>query len=230
MSNRDRILSRRYRRLRIEPLELRRVMSGIVRGDFNRDGQVTGADVPAMLAALANLRDYQTAQSLSAADLIQLADLNGDGRVDNRDTQGLFASLANQAASQLQPTIVRGDFNRDGQVTGADVSAMMGALANLSGYQTAQGLSAADLIQLADLNGDGRVDNRDIQGLFAVLANQAASNLQPTWFDTHVQTAAIRTLADSEYQDGVLSRNDMISGSLMWSSKRVRSLRRKCPI
>ena len=80
----------------------------------------------------------------------------------------------------------------------------------MSGYQTAQGLSAADLIQLADLNGDGRVDNRDIQGLFAVLANQAASHLQPTWFDTHVQTAAIRTLGDSDYQDGVLSRADML--------------------
>ena len=32
-----------------------------------------------------------------------------------------------------------------------------------------------------------------------------------TWFDTHIQTAAIRTVADTEYQDGVLSRNDMIS-------------------
>ncbi|HTQ37670.1 MAG TPA: SdrD B-like domain-containing protein [Pirellulales bacterium] len=31
-----------------------------------------------------------------------------------------------------------------------------------------------------------------------------------TWFDSHIQTAAIRTLADADYQDGVLGRNDMI--------------------
>ncbi len=137
MSDRDRVSSRCYRHLQIEPLEPRRVMSssGIMLGDFNRDGQVTVADIPAMLTALANLAGYQTAQSLSSAELIQLADVNADGRVDNRDTQGLIA----------------------------------------------------------------------------LLANQAAPNSPSTWFDTHVQTAAIRTLADTEYQDGVLSRNDMIS-------------------
>jgi hypothetical protein len=31
-----------------------------------------------------------------------------------------------------------------------------------------------------------------------------------TWFDSHVQTVAIRTLADTDYQDGSLSRTDMI--------------------
>jgi Calpain family cysteine protease len=31
-----------------------------------------------------------------------------------------------------------------------------------------------------------------------------------TWFDTHIQTAAIRTLADADFQDGVLSRTEMI--------------------
>jgi hypothetical protein len=57
MSDRDRVASRCYRRLRIEPPEPRRLLSsgGIVRGDFNRDGQVTAADIPAMMTALANL-------------------------------------------------------------------------------------------------------------------------------------------------------------------------------
>jgi Planctomycete extracellular len=93
MSDRDRVLPRRYRRLRIEPLEPRRVMSsgGIVRGDFNRDGQVTGADVSAMMAALTNLRDYQTAQSLSAAELIQLADRMRLHAVDRDTSDNLLA-------------------------------------------------------------------------------------------------------------------------------------------
>ena len=52
-----------------------------------------------------------------------------------------------------------GDFNRDGQVTVADIAAMMAALANLGGYQSANGLSDQQLLEIADVNGDGVIDN-----------------------------------------------------------------------
>jgi subtilisin-like proprotein convertase family protein len=74
----------------------------IVTGDYDRDGKLTDADVPAMLAALVDLSVYQSTNSLSAAALLAIGDFNGDGQITNVDIQGLLdaVSLADsQAAS-----------------------------------------------------------------------------------------------------------------------------------
>jgi hypothetical protein len=105
-------------------------------------------------------------------------------------------------------SILPGDVNQDGKVSVADVSALMTVLSDKTTFEVSRSLSDAQFTQLCDLNGDGRVDNLDIQGLISHIAN--ASSQPPTWFDSHVQTSGIRTLADTDYQDGVLSRADMM--------------------
>ena len=70
---------------------------------------------------------------------------------------------------------VLGDFNRDGLVTTADIAAQMAALANMSGYQSANGLSNQQFLEIADINGDGRIDNTDVQALINLVANNEAS-------------------------------------------------------
>ena len=64
-------------------------------GDFNRDGQVTAADVSAMMQALADLKTYQATYSLTNAQLLEIADVNGSGQVTNADLQALINLLAN---------------------------------------------------------------------------------------------------------------------------------------
>lgn len=58
-------------------------------GDFNRDGQLTLADLPAMLAALTDLDHYKSQHGFTDADLIALGDINHSGKVDNVDIQAL---------------------------------------------------------------------------------------------------------------------------------------------
>jgi polygalacturonase len=70
-------------------------------GDFNRDGQVTTADIPAMMAALADLADYQTANSLSDAQLDVIADVNDDFQINNLDLQALISQLAASGGGSL---------------------------------------------------------------------------------------------------------------------------------
>jgi uncharacterized protein YjbI with pentapeptide repeats len=71
----------------------------LVLGDLSRDGQLTSADIQAMLKALTDLSAYQTANGLSDAALVLLADLNDDQAVNNRDIQGLLNMLANTGGS-----------------------------------------------------------------------------------------------------------------------------------
>jgi hypothetical protein len=59
----------------------------IVRGDFNLDGVLTGADIPAMEGALADLPFYQSFHNLSDLDVESIADVNDDGQVNNFDIQ-----------------------------------------------------------------------------------------------------------------------------------------------
>ena len=67
-----------------------------VLGDFNRDGQVTAADIPAMLSALTDLNAYLSARSLSPAQLVVIGDFDNSGSVTNRDIQGLLDLVASQ--------------------------------------------------------------------------------------------------------------------------------------
>ena len=66
-----------------------------VLGDFNRDGQLSAADIQAMLGALADLNAYKSAKGLSAEALVLLGDLNGDHHVNNGDIQALLDGLKN---------------------------------------------------------------------------------------------------------------------------------------
>ncbi len=62
----------------------------VTRGDFNRDNQLTSADIPAMLSALTDLAAYQTSYNLPLAGLVAIGDLTGDGKVTNSDIQPLL--------------------------------------------------------------------------------------------------------------------------------------------
>ena len=69
-----------------------------------------------------------------------------------------------------------GDFNRNGHVDASDIVAMENALTNLPAYQTAMGLSSAQLLAMGDLNGDGVVNNADLQALLNLLKSGGGSS------------------------------------------------------
>ena len=75
-------------------------------GDLNLDGQRTAADVTAMLNAIQDLSSYQSAHSLSEADLLSIGDTNGDRVIDNADVQSLLDLFrnGNGAAAVPEPT------------------------------------------------------------------------------------------------------------------------------
>jgi hypothetical protein len=99
-------MSPKYRRAAFEALELRQLLTAGPLGDLNRDGAVTGADVPAMLGAMTNLSAYQSSNQFSPADLLATADINSDGLVDNSDLQALINAIhAAQSKPPFTPTI-----------------------------------------------------------------------------------------------------------------------------
>ena len=69
-------------------------VTATIRGDFNRDGQVTAADIPAMLSALTDLNSYTSTNSLSPTQLASIGDFDNSGTVTNRDIQGLLDLVA----------------------------------------------------------------------------------------------------------------------------------------
>jgi hypothetical protein len=71
----------------------------LLRGDFNRDGHQSAADIQVMMVALADLSRYQSYWDLTAVQLKMLGELDRDGKVTNDDLQGLIISLADDAAT-----------------------------------------------------------------------------------------------------------------------------------
>jgi hypothetical protein len=71
-------------------------VTATLRGDFNRDGQVTAADIPAMLTALTDLNSYASTNSLSPTQLAAIGDFDSSGAVTNRDIQGLLDLVSSQ--------------------------------------------------------------------------------------------------------------------------------------
>ena len=70
-------------------------------GDINRDGQVTVADIQALMVALSDLNAYKAANPDLANNpqlLLQVLDVNGDGKIDNTDLQALIDLVANNAS------------------------------------------------------------------------------------------------------------------------------------
>ena len=65
-------------------------------GDINRDGQVTVADISALMTALADVSKYRSDKNLTDPTLFKdVADVNQDGFVDNADIQALITLVAN---------------------------------------------------------------------------------------------------------------------------------------
>ena len=69
------------------------VVPNLVANDFNFDGVANGADIQAMLMALTDLRGFQSAHTLTDADLRFIGDVNGDQQVTNADLQALLTAL-----------------------------------------------------------------------------------------------------------------------------------------
>jgi len=72
-----------------------------VRGDLNRDGERSSADIAALMSALTDLARYQSQRQLSDSDLGAIADADHDGEVDSADVQGLICLLANDAVASV---------------------------------------------------------------------------------------------------------------------------------
>ena len=73
--------------------------SNFAAGDFNRDGHVNAADIPAMLAALTDLNSYKATNSLSDANLLSIGDIDSSGAVTNADVQALLDLLKSGGGS-----------------------------------------------------------------------------------------------------------------------------------
>jgi endoglucanase len=65
-------------------------------GDFNRDGHVDAADISSMIAALANVSAWESAESAQGLNSTQeniIADVNKDGKINNADLEKLISIL-----------------------------------------------------------------------------------------------------------------------------------------
>jgi len=65
----------------------------LVPGDFGRDGQLTIADISAMLVALTDLSGYQSSHALTDVQMEVIGDLDGSGAVTNADVNALIGLL-----------------------------------------------------------------------------------------------------------------------------------------
>ncbi len=65
--------------------------------DFNFDGALTSADIPAMLNALADVKGFETQHGLSNDDFLSMGDLDGSGAVTNQDIQPLLNMMASES-------------------------------------------------------------------------------------------------------------------------------------
>ena len=70
----------------------------LIKGDVNGDGTVSGADISALMAALADLSDYQSAHQFVSGNLLAVADIDGNQTVNNLDVQSLISLVANAAS------------------------------------------------------------------------------------------------------------------------------------
>src|SRR5262249_37716945 len=88
-------------------------VSAFLRGDWNRDEVVDGADLPVMLQALTNLSTYQSQKLLSDTELLEIGDINQDhnsvqhtGGIDNADVQAMLRLLIQNSLPASVPAAV----------------------------------------------------------------------------------------------------------------------------
>jgi autotransporter-associated beta strand protein len=77
--------------------------SNLLPGDWNRDHQVTAADLPIMLQALVDLPTYQATRGVSDSDLIAIGDLDHSNTVNNADIQGILFLLSHGLSNAPTP-------------------------------------------------------------------------------------------------------------------------------
>jgi ELWxxDGT repeat protein len=159
-------------------------------GDFNTDGQLTGADVSIMMAALPDLTTFKLAHGLTANGLLTMGDLDGDQAVNNADLQALLARLA---ASKSLPTgvpqMVR-DIN--GSIaTGSDPSNLT-AIGNTVYFTADDGIhgtelwksdgTAAGTVMVKDINpgagGSSPTELANFNGILFFSADDGASGIE----------------------------------------------------
>ena len=75
------------------------LQTSLVKGDLDRDGHVTGADIQAMETALASLTAFSTSKHLTLVEISQIGDVNSSGAFNNADLQALLAVLASGGGS-----------------------------------------------------------------------------------------------------------------------------------
>ena len=89
--------------------------------------------------------------------------------------QQMGASTSYQFDFTLTKAFLAGDFNQDNHVNSADIPVMPTALTDLNSYQTAKGLTAANLLTVADVDKSGTVTNADAQALLTLLKSGGGS-------------------------------------------------------
>ena len=79
-------------------------------GDMNHDGRLTTSDLPAMLAALADIPSYEQSKGINDIQMVTIGDVNLDGRMDNGDIQALLNVLIHGPVGAAFPVPEPGTF------------------------------------------------------------------------------------------------------------------------
>ncbi|HEY2882551.1 MAG TPA: Ig-like domain-containing protein, partial [Pirellulales bacterium] len=108
------------------------------------------------------------------------------GSTGNVDAAGLYTASANMGAATVRATSgavsgtatvntawLKGDLNGDGKFTGDDLDNLLIALTNPAIFEASRGMSAGDLVAVADLDGDTIVTNADMQPLINLISHTA---------------------------------------------------------
>ena len=120
-----------------------------VLGDVNGDGEVTIADVNALLDIIQN--------GNSSSPNYGRADVNGDGEVNMDDVNAVIDIIQHNLPG------IPGDVNGDGKVTISDVNALIDII--LTGNTSSPNYGRADV------NGDGEVNIADISEVIDIIMN-----------------------------------------------------------
>jgi hypothetical protein len=136
----------------------------------------------AMLAASSLLATATVVHADAQAALVNLAVAIAPAAVSVKSdvaAAGAKSTAVHAAITQaVTQTLLRGDLNFDGHVDGADILPMIRALVNVTGFQQANNLTNAQLLDVADINKDGVVSNADFTALLALIKSGAST--QPT--------------------------------------------------
>ncbi|MEM7165930.1 MAG: dockerin type I domain-containing protein [Planctomycetota bacterium] len=126
----------------------------INRGDLDRDGQITEADL--ML-----FTEYH--YGVTPARSLETLDVNDDGRIDAEDYDHMHKIVyfyPRTAPKQAEVSFSRGDTNNDGHKDLRDVMTLISVI---------QGGAMAAPMDAADVHRDGFIDEQDVQLLLKQL-------------------------------------------------------------